>query len=155
MSRQTILDAEHMREALILAGNAAAEGEIPIGAVVVSAGRVLGRGTNRTRTDCDPTAHAEMVAIRNATQLARQHRLDGATLYVTIEPCLMCCGSLQQARISRLVYGARELRTGAVVSVYDSLMMPNSIYPHIAISEGVLGNECAALMSQFFKQRRS
>ena len=142
-----------MREALALADAASAAGEVPIGAVVVVDGEVVGRGHNRSLADHDPSAHAEVVALREAAAAAGRFRLDGATLYVTIEPCLMCCGALVQARVARLVFGAREPRTGAVVSVFDALMAPGQTH-HVAIDEGVLEAECAARMRAFFASRR-
>lgn len=128
--------------------------EVPVGAVVVMDGEVVGAGYNRCVADCDPSAHAEVIALRNAAQGYGDFRLDGATLYVTLEPCLMCCGGLLQARISRLVFGAREPRTGAVLSRHECLRVPG-IDHHIAISEGVCADESASLLRRFFSQRRS
>lgn len=142
-----------MREALILAERAEALGEVPVGALVVRDGRVVGRGHNRSLVDRDPSAHAEVVALREAARAVGHFRLDGATLYVTLEPCLMCCGALVQARVARLVFGAREPRSGAVVSVFDSLMLPGQEH-HVAIDEGVLAAECARPLRRFFSARR-
>ena len=138
-----------MREALALADDAARVGEVPVGAVVVQGDRPVGRGHNRSLADHDPSAHAEIGALREAAAAAARFRLDGATLYVTLEPCLMCCGALLQARVARLVYGAREPRTGAVVSVFDTLLAQGQTH-HVAIEEGVLAAECAARLRDFF-----
>ena len=146
-------DERFMREALALADEAAAAGEVPVGALVVLEGRIVGRGRNRSLAERDPSAHAEIVALREAARACDRHRLDGATLYVTLEPCLMCCGALLQARIGRLVYGAREPRTGAVVSVFDTLMAPGQTH-HVAIDEGVLAEECARRLRGFFDALR-
>jgi len=129
-------------------------GEVPIGAVLFYDGKVVAATHNRTRLDNDPTGHAELIALRSASQELSRARLDGATLYVTIEPCLMCAGALLQARIQRLVFGAREPRTGGVVSIADTLMNPAHTH-HIAITEGVMADQAAALMQQFFSQRRA
>ncbi len=142
-----------MRKALLLADDAADIGEVPVGAVVVVNNEIVGRGFNQTRLLCDPFAHAEVMAVRDAATSLAQYRLTGATLYVTIEPCLMCCGALQHARIDRLVYGAREPKTGAVVSVIDSLMDASAQH-RVAISEGVLVDECEQRMQDFFKALR-
>lgn len=142
-----------MREALMLARAAAESNEVPIGAVVVLDGKVIGKAFNQTITDCDPSAHAEMLALRNAAQHVANHRLTQSTLYVTLEPCLMCCGCLQHARVGRLVYGAREPRTGAVVSVNETLADPNALH-HVGVTEGVLAEECLNLLQQFFRDRR-
>jgi len=142
-----------MREALEQADLAMAAGEVPVGAVLVYDDRVIGRGHNQSLGGCDPTAHAEVVALRDAAKRLGRFRLDGATLYVTIEPCLMCCGALLQARTGRLVYGAREPRTGAVVSTFDTLMAASQTH-HVAISEGVLQGECAQRMQRFFAEKR-
>lgn len=142
-----------MRAALEQAAIAVSVGEVPVGAVVVRDGQVIGYGHNRSRTDTDPSAHAEIVALRQAAQSVGNYRLEKATLYVTIEPCLMCCGALLQARVQRLVFGAREPRGGAVVSTRETLMVSSQKH-HIAISEGVLQRECAGLMQEFFAVRR-
>lgn len=143
-----------MAEALIEARRAEALDEVPVGAVVVVGDRLIGRGHNRSFTDRDPTAHAEVVALREAARVVTSPHLRGATLYVTLEPCLMCCGALFEARLSRLVFGAREPRGGAVVSRHDTLM--GSIRrPHVAVAEGVCGDDCAALLQRFFRARRA
>lgn len=146
-------DERFMREALALADAAARAGEVPVGALVVADGEVRGRGRNRSLADHDPSAHAEVVALREAAAATGHFRLDGATLYVTVEPCLMCCGALLQARVARLVFGAREPRTGAVVSVFDALMAHGQSH-HVAIEEGVLAADCAARMRAFFESLR-
>lgn len=146
-------DTDFMRAALKVADKALAAGEIPVGAVVVLDNTIIGTGHNRSAADCDPSAHAEVVALREAALKTGQFRLDDATLYVTIEPCLMCCGALLQARIGRLVFGAREPRTGAVLSHYDTLMSP-STKQHVAITEGVLAEEGASRMRRYFAARR-
>jgi len=142
-----------MRLALGLADEAAGIGEVPVGSVVVMGDAVIGRGFNSSVTDHDPSAHAEVVALRQAALAQRSFRLDKATLYVTLEPCLMCCGALLQARVSRLVYGAREPRTGAVVSVHEALMAPGTTH-HIAITEGILAPACRRRLQSFFGSRR-
>jgi len=128
-------------------------GEVPVGSTVVLDGQLIGTGHNRSAIDCDPSAHAEVQALRQAAATVGNFRLDGATLYATVEPCQMCCGALLQARVSRLVFGAREPRTGAVVSRQDSLSMPGLDH-HIALSEGICADEAAQLLKTFFAQRR-
>lgn len=152
-SNQHQIDEQFMRMALAGAQMAYAMNEVPVGAVLVHESEVVATGYNRCATDNDPSAHAEVVALRSAATALRSYRLDGATLYVTLEPCLMCCGTLLQARVARLVYGAREPRTGAVVSVHESLRMPG-VRHHVAITEGVLADESATLMQAFFDAKR-
>jgi tRNA(adenine34) deaminase len=153
MTRQDQIDIAFMQTALQLADTAAVCGEVPVGALVVVNGEIVARAHNQTRELHDPTAHAEVLALRAAAKHLKNHRLLDATLYVTIEPCLMCCGSLQHARIQRLVYGAREPRTGAVVSVNETLSDPNAL-TQISVTEGVLQKECAERMQAFFNARR-
>ena len=144
-----------MRAALEQARRAADEfDEVPVGAVVVSeTGELLAAAGNRTRTDCDPTAHAEVVALRAAARRAGVFRLVGATVYSTIEPCAMCAGALVQARVRRLVYGALDERAGAVESVFR--VCDNGALNHrIELTAGVLEAECRELMQQFFRARR-
>ncbi len=150
---QQELDRQYMLSALRLAQQAADDGEVPVGSVVVLNGAVIGQGRNRCVNDCDPSAHAEILALKSAAQSIKNYRLDGATLYVTLEPCLMCCGALLQARVARLVFGARESRTGGVVSVHDSLRIAG-VEPHVAVSEGVCAEESTELLQRFFKERR-
>lgn len=151
--QQHSLDEQYMREALQLADQAMAMGEVPVGALLVQDNNIIGRGHNQSLILCDPTAHAEVIALRDAARHTNHFRLDGTTLYVTIEPCLMCCGALLQARIARLVFGAREPRTGAVVSTFDTLMAPAQTH-HVAITEGVMQQECAGRMQRFFADKR-
>ena len=148
-------DERWMRAAVEAAREAAERfDEVPVGAVVVGElGEVLAVAGNRTRTDCDPTAHAEVVALRAAARRAQTFRLTGATVYSTIEPCAMCAGALVQARVRRLVYGARDERAGAVESVFR--VCDNSSLNHrIELTTGVLEEECRALMQHFFRARR-
>ncbi len=142
-----------MLSALALADKAAAADEVPVGAVVVVDDAIVGLGYNQTRTLCDPTAHAEVMALRDAAMSLNDYRLVDATVYVTIEPCLMCCGALQHARVKRLVFGAREPKTGSVVSVFDSLMDASAQH-RVAITEGVLEDQCRSRIQQFFEARR-
>ncbi len=145
----------YMREALAEACRAMSADEVPVGAVVVApgTGRIIGRGFNHPIGAIDPTAHAEVVALRDAARRAGNYRLTGATLYVTVEPCLMCAGALVHARIGTLVYGAPEPKAGAVRSVSRSLEHP-ALNHHVAVIAGVLADECGALMQAFFSARR-
>jgi tRNA(adenine34) deaminase len=142
-----------MRLALAQAELAGELGEVPVGAVIVRDGEVIGRGYNQPISGCDPTAHAEIQALRNAATRIGNYRLAGATLYVTIEPCHMCAGALVHARIAQLVFGAREPKAGAVISRNQLLEQPylNHDIPWI---EGVLAQECSAMLSDFFARRR-
>jgi tRNA(adenine34) deaminase len=146
-------DSRFMRAALDEAQAAAARGEVPVGAVIVADGRVVGRAGNRTITDCDPTAHAEIVALREAAKTIGNYRLLGATLYVTIEPCAMCAGAMVQARIGRLVYGADDPKGGAVRSCFSILDHPQ-INHRVEVTSGVLAEDAAALLQNFFAARR-
>ena len=142
-----------MRRALALADEAAAAEEAPIGAVVVSGGAIIGEGRNQPRAVLDPTAHAEIVALRAAAQTLALPRLDGCDLYVTMEPCAMCAGALVVARIRRLIFGVRDLRFGAVRSKFriaDSELLNH----RVEVQEGVLAAECLARLKNFFQQRR-
>jgi tRNA(adenine34) deaminase len=146
-------DEQYMRDALQLAREAEAAGEVPIGAVLVAGGEILGRGRNAPIALADPTAHAEMLVLREAAAAARNYRLEDATLYVTLEPCAMCAGALVNARVGRLVFGARDLRFGGVRSKFriaDSELLNH----RVEVVEGVLAVECLALLQQFFQQRR-
>ena len=150
---ELLTDEQYMRQALELAREADASGEVPVGAVVVASGEVVGRGRNSPIAMSDPTAHAEILALREAAARVANYRLEGATLYVTLEPCVMCAGALVAARIQRLVFGARDLRFGGVRSkfrVADSELLNH----RVEIAEGVLGAECVALMRKFFEERR-
>ena len=143
----------YMRMALDLAHEAGNAGEVPVGAVVVLEDRVIGRGRNAPIERSDPTAHAEIVALRQAAAAVGNYRLDGATLYATLEPCVMCAGALLTARVARLVFGARDLRFGGVRSKFR--LADAEVLNHRAlIEEGVLGAECAELMQSFFANRR-
>ena len=142
-----------MSVALALAREAEAAGEVPVGAVVVIDGRVVGRGRNSPIARHDPTAHAEILALREAASALGNYRLEGATLYATVEPCVMCAGALVAARVSRLVFGARDLRFGGVRSKFR-LADADVLNHKVEIVEGVLGAECAGLMQRFFANRR-
>ncbi len=143
----------YMRMALDLAHEAGSAGEVPVGAVVVLEDRVIGRGRNAPIERSDPTAHAEIIALREAAAALGNYRLDGATLYATLEPCVMCAGALLAARVARLVFGARDLRFGGVRSKFR--LADAEVLNHRAvIEEGVLGAECAELMQSFFANRR-
>jgi tRNA(adenine34) deaminase len=143
-----------MRAALEQAREADRRGEVPVGAVVVIGDEIAGTGFNQPIGANDPTAHAEIVAIRNAAALRGNYRLTGATLYVTIEPCQMCVGAMVHARIGRLVYGTREPKAGAVESVMRAHEHP-ALNHRMTATGGVLEEECRAVMQQFFQQRRS
>ena len=146
-------DARWMREALAEARRGLAEGEVPVGAVVVRDGEVIGRGHNASIGQHDPTAHAEVIALREAALKAGNYRLPGATLYATVEPCPMCCGAILQARVSRVVFGAADPKAGAVVSLYRLLEDPRLNY-RAELLGGVLAEECGALLRTFFESRR-
>ena len=142
-----------MREALALAREAEAAGEVPVGAVVESGGRIVGRGSNSPIGAVDPTAHAEMTALRQAAAALGNYRLEDATLYVTLEPCAMCAGALVAARIKRLVFGARDLRFGGVRSKFR--IADSDLLSHrVEVVEGVLAVECTQLLQRFFQARR-
>lgn len=144
----------YMRAALALAREADEAEEVPVGAVVVHDGRVVGRGANRQVRDADPTAHAEIVALRQAAREIGDHRLRDATVYSTLEPCAMCAGALVTARIARLVFGSRDLRFGAVRSKFR--LADSELLNHrLEVEEGVLAGECLDLLQSFFARRRS
>jgi len=142
-----------MRRALAQAGRAREVGEVPVGAIVVHGGEVVGTGFNQPIGLQDPTAHAEVVAMRTAARALGNYRLTGATLYVTVEPCLMCVGAMVHARIGVLVYGAPEPRTGAVASMIRAHESPG-LNHRIEVVAGVLEDECRELMQRFFRERR-
>jgi tRNA(Arg) A34 adenosine deaminase TadA len=144
---------EFMAVALDEARRGGELGEVPVGAVVVLDGRVVGRGCNRPISSRDPTAHAEIVALRDAARAVGNYRLVGSTVYVTIEPCLMCAGALVHARVARLVFGAREPKAGAVVSTRRALE-DEALNHRVAVVEGVLEGECRAVVQAFFRERR-
>jgi tRNA(adenine34) deaminase len=151
--RQSICDQAFMLQALELAREAENAGEVPVGAVVVVAGEVIGRGRNAPIEQSDPFAHAEIVAMREASAKIGNYRLEGATLYSTLEPCVMCAGALVAARIERLVFGARDLRFGGVRSKFQ--IADSELLNHrVKVEEGVMGAECAELMLKFFSSRR-
>ena len=142
-----------MREALVLARQAADAGEVPVGAVVVAGGQIVGRGSNSPISRCDPTAHAEILALREAAQALGNYRLEEATLYVTLEPCVMCAGALVAARVKTLVFGSRDLRFGGVRSKFR--VADAEILNHqVEIVEGVLAAECVEILQRFFEARR-
>jgi tRNA(adenine34) deaminase len=142
-----------MREALALAGEAASAGEVPVGAVVVQEGRIVGRGFNRPIGSADPTAHAEVVALREAAAALGNYRLPGCELYVTLEPCAMCVGAMIHARLARVVFGARDPKTGACGSVVD-LPSVATLNHHTRFEGGVMAGECGDLLKRFFADRR-
>lgn len=146
-------DQDHMQKALALAAVAAEHGEVPVGAVVVVNDQVVGEGWNQPILSNDPTAHAEIVALRNAAANLANYRLTDATLYVTIEPCTMCAGALNHSRISRLVYGATEPKSGVVES-NGCLLNTTYLNHRLETVGGVLAEQCSALMSEFFQRRR-
>jgi tRNA(adenine34) deaminase len=146
-------DSQFMHEALAEARSAAAAGEVPIGAVLVHDGKILARSGNRTIRDCDPTAHAEIIVLREAARLLSNYRLAGTTLYVTIEPCSMCAGAMIQARVPRLVYGAVDPKGGAVHTCFQILSDPR-LNHQVEITSGVLAADCAAVIQAFFSERR-
>lgn len=146
-------DLAFMQLALEEARSAAAAGEVPIGALLVHDGKILARSGNRTIRDCDPTAHAEIIVIREAARLLRNYRMPGTTLYVTIEPCSMCAGAIVQARIPRLVYGADDPKGGAVRSCFEILTNP-CLNHQVEVVSGVLAPDSASLLQSFFAARR-
>jgi tRNA(Arg) A34 adenosine deaminase TadA len=147
-------DELFMREALALAAEGALLGEVPVGAVLVHEGRVIGRGFNQPITGHDPSAHAEMQAIRAAALALENYRLPETTLYVTLEPCSMCSGLLVHARVQRLVYGAREPRAGVVES-RGQFFKQEFLNHRVTVEGGLLAEECGALLTEFFRARRS
>jgi tRNA(adenine34) deaminase len=147
-------DEAFMREALALALEAASVDEVPVGAVVVIDGEIVGRGFNQPIRRQDPTAHAEIMALRDAAARVGNYRLPGSTLYVTLEPCVMCSGAIMHARVGRVVFGARDPKTGAAGSVVD-LYSEARLNHHADIVGGVLAEECGALLSGFFAARRA
>ena len=146
-------DIALMREAIVMATQAAAANEVPVGAVVALDNEIIGRGGNQPIASNDPTAHAEIVALRQAAQNTGNYRLPGATLVVTLEPCAMCAGALIQSRIERLVFGARDPKTGACGSVID-LFGEHRLNHHTEVVAGVLETECAQMLQSFFRARR-
>lgn len=146
-------DEFFMQQALALAREAWEAGEVPVGAVAVLDGAIIGHGFNAPISRHDPSAHAEMMALRDAAQKMGNYRLPGVTLYVTLEPCVMCAGAIMHARVARLVFGAADLKTGAAGSVVN-LFDETRLNHHTEVSGGVLAAECGALLSDFFAERR-
>ena len=146
-------DIQFIREALAEARASAEAGEVPIGAVLVHDGAILSRSGNRSIRDCDPTAHAEIVVLREAARLLNNYRLADTTLYVTIEPCTMCAGAIIQARVPRLFYGADDPKGGAVRSCFEILSNPR-LNHQVEITSGILAADCAAILQSFFAERR-
>ena len=146
-------DQTFMRRALELAEIASNNNEVPVGAVVVLDGKIVGEGSNRPISSCDPTAHAEIQALRSAASAIGNYRLPEATLYVTIEPCTMCAGAIVHARIKRLVFAAREPKAGAIVS-QNQILSHTSMNTTVEVQEGILAEEASGLISAFFAHRR-
>jgi tRNA(adenine34) deaminase len=146
-------DADYMRAALAQAGLAAKEGEVPVGAVVVVDGKVVGTGCNRSIADSDPSGHAEIVALRAAAHGCGNYRLPGATLYVTLEPCAMCVGAIAQARVGRVVFGAYDKKAGALGSALD-LTDSRALNHRFEVNGGLLADDCGTLLKTFFSERR-
>lgn len=153
MSDLELNDEYWMRHALTLAKRAWEEGEVPVGAVLVHNNQVIGEGWNRPIGRHDPTAHAEIMALRQGGLVLQNYRLIDATLYVTLEPCVMCAGAMVHSRIARLVFGARDAKTGAAGSLMDVLHHPGMNH-RVEISEGVLAESCSTMLSDFFRWRR-
>jgi tRNA(adenine34) deaminase len=147
------MDERFMREALDLAAQAAAAGEVPVGAVLVKDGAAVGRGYNRPITSNDPTAHAEIVALREAAAKLGNYRLPGCELYVTLEPCAMCVGAIVHARIARVIYGARDPKTGACGSIVDLPAIAHWNH-HGTFEGGLMESDCGDVLRRFFAQRR-
>ncbi len=153
--QQTLESPDHfwMRHALELAQRAGREGEVPVGAVLVKDGQILGEGWNRPIIECDPSAHAEMQALRAAGKLIGNYRLCDTTLYITLEPCTMCAGAIIHARVKRVVFGAYDPKTGAAGSVFD--VLNSDRYNHrVECVGGVLQDECSQMLTKFFRARR-
>jgi tRNA(adenine34) deaminase len=147
-------DLQFMREALVQAREAEAIGEVPVGAVVVKDGQIIGRGFNAPISRHDPSAHAEMMALRDAARHLGNYRLVGCELFVTLEPCVMCVGAMFHARIARVVYGARDPKTGAAGSVFNLFTMAQ-LNHHARIEGGMLAEECSKVLTDFFARRRA
>ncbi len=153
MTSDNNIDIEFMQQALALASLAASKGEVPVGAIVVKNDEIIGRGSNMPIGLHDPTAHAEIQALRQAAAHLGNYRLVDCTLYATLEPCAMCAGAIQHARVAKLVYGASDPKTGACGSVIN-LMAEPKLNHHCEVMSGVLALECGTILSTFFKQRR-
>ena len=152
-SRKMDSDAGFMEQALEEARQSEAAGEVPIGAVLVQDGKIIARSGNRTIRDCDPTAHSEIVVLRQASRVLGNYRLVGTALYVTVEPCSMCAGAIIQARVPRLIYGCDDPKGGAVRSCFEILTDPR-LNHQVEVSAGILTDECAAILQSFFTARR-
>ena len=148
-----MIDLDAMQAALAEARTAASAGEVPIGAIVVREGMVIAGGQNRVMRDCDPTAHAEIVAMRAAAQALGNYRLNGCTLYVTLEPCAMCAGAMIHARLDRLVFAAADPKAGAAGSVI-SVVNPPRLNHQMQVEQGILADESSELLKGFFRERR-
>lgn len=148
-----MLDAQFMREAIELARMAEVRGEVPVGALIVDESGIVGSGWNQPIGSRDPTAHAEIVALREAARRRGNYRLRGCTLYVTLEPCPMCAGAMVHARIDRLVFGASDPRAGAAGTVFD-LLQTSELNHRVAVTGGVLADDCRDLLQAFFRSRR-
>ncbi len=155
MSNPTVANDTHwMQEALELAKQAQTLGEVPIGAIIVCDGQIVGRGYNRREIDHDPLAHAELLAIQEASNTLGRWRLTGCTLYVTLEPCPMCAGALVNARVDRIVYGAKDLKAGAIDSLFALATDPR-LNHRCQITSGIMENECSAILKEFFLKLRT
>ena len=151
--KQVELDRQFMEQALEQAGLAALAGEVPVGAVIVRNGEVISKAFNQPISNHDPSAHAEMLALRDAALSAENYRLPGTTLYVTLEPCIMCAGAMLHARVDRIVYGAADPKTGAAGSVLD-VFSSKQINHQTVIEGGMMAEQCGQLLRDFFKERR-
>ena len=151
--KQAELDRQFMEQALEQAGLAALAGEVPVGAVLVRNGELISKAFNQPITNHDPSAHAEMLVLRQAALAAENYRLPGATLYVTLEPCIMCAGAMLHARVDRIVYGAADPKTGAAGSVLD-VFSSKQINHQTVVEGGMMAEECGQLLRNFFKERR-
>jgi tRNA(adenine34) deaminase len=152
-NEQNELDIFWMQHALELARRAESEGEVPVGAVVVHGEQVIGEGWNRPILESDPTAHAEVMALRSAAKKINNYRLTGTTLYVTLEPCIMCSGAIIHARVKRVVYGAQDPKAGAFESAF-TVLGTDSLNHQVTVDKGVLADECGQILSEFFRKRR-
>jgi tRNA(adenine34) deaminase len=148
-----LTDNDYMKIALEEAQNALDKDEVPVGAIVVREEKILARAYNSPITSSDPSAHAEMLALRKAAASIGNYRLTGASLYVTLEPCVMCAGAILQARIARVIFGARDPKTGAAASLYE--ILSDARFNHqVEVTEGILKEECGEILSRFFRQKR-
>jgi tRNA(adenine34) deaminase len=152
-SRDMDTDVRFMQQALEEARASAAAGEVPVGAVLVHDGRIIARSGNRTIRDCDPTAHSEMVVLREASRALANYRLAGTALYVTVEPCSMCAGAIIQARVPRLVYGCDDPKGGAVRSCFE-ILTDSRLNHQVEVTSGILASDCATILQSFFAARR-